>query len=217
MKRIGIGFIALMMLAVASPAVAHESGAKVKKTGAVVSKAKLDLTGQVMGMDLGAGKMSVKVVKGNKTARRMAKSSGGSLSMSVGGFTKFKGAAPDVVGEGSWVRVLASKSGDGLMATKVMVKKVETPKNKDKPKPPAEEYMKLYGTKVGWDPGARVMSLQWSEVNGLAMEWLAAHGSPNPVGIRVTDSTVFYNTGDVVWVKARPSSDGSTLEAIYVK
>lgn len=216
MRRFGVGFIvAMLFLALAAPAVAHEKAkASMEKKGAAVYKARYTISGKVAGMDVGAGKMSVAVTKGTKAVRRMAKAGGGAITMSFGDYTAFKGARPEAIGAGSWVKVLAAKSPEGMMAKKVMVGKVEPPKKKE---PQPQEYMKLYGTNMGWDPEAKVLSLKWSEVDPWATAWLQEHGSPNPVSIFFTDSTVVYGMGEQVWVKARPSADGSRLEAIYVK
>jgi len=158
----------------------------------------------------GAGTMTFTPLRGNKAARDWAAAHPGDVTVNVAPETRFRGpadlgrsAADYRVGDG--VRVLAFEWAGALNAKRVGLA------------------LQAYrGTIVSYD-GA-TMSVNWTDANEIADAWLAAHANPNPVSATITSTTRVERegdgtpqAGDAVKFRARPSVDGTTLDAVTVE
>lgn len=148
---------------------------------------------------------------GNRAARRWQEAHAGDITVAVTDGTRFRGplglgrhAADYRVGDG--VRLMARLVGDGLGARAVRLM--------------LQGYQ---GTLTAFDRTAGTASVDWSHANKLAQYWLAGHGSPDPVSAVLTaDSRITREgggdpiVGDDAKMAARPTADGSGLEAVVL-
>lgn len=158
----------------------------------------------------GVGTATFTSLRGNRAARRWVAEHPGDVTVNVDPRTRFSGpgglgatAADYRVGDG--VNILAFNDAGVLKAKRVRL-----------------SLQGYRGTIAAYD--GTTMSVNWTDANRVADAWLAAHGNPNPVSVAITSSTRVERegggspqAGDDVKFRARPTLDGTGLEAVNVE
>lgn len=194
MKRLMFSlFVAVLIVGSTAITASAHDGAKSK-----AFKGSLEFSGLVKAR--GGSQFSLQPVKANKSGKRWMKAHPGDLAFQLTESTKFKGKGAAAFGEGSKASVVAKSVGEQLFAKKVTSKpappKPPKPEKPEKPEKPKDQtYLEFWGKATEWNSETGTLTVDWSDANDAARQWVSENGYPDPVFVRLSSETSVWREG----------------------